>query len=89
MIPRLVTADAEAAEAFFDDALARGHEGVMAKALDAPYEAGAPRRELAQDQAARTRSISSCSRPSGATAGARAGSRTCTSARATRRPAAS
>ena len=29
-----------AAEAFYDDALARGHEGVMAKALDAPYEAG-------------------------------------------------
>ena len=30
----------DAAQAFFDDALARGHEGVMAKALDAPYEAG-------------------------------------------------
>ena len=27
-------------EAFLDEALARGHEGVMAKALDAPYEAG-------------------------------------------------
>ena len=25
---------------FYADALARGHEGVMAKALDAPYEAG-------------------------------------------------
>ncbi len=29
-----------AARAFFDDAFARGHEGVVAKALDAPYEAG-------------------------------------------------
>src|SRR5437764_214729 len=39
-VPRLVTADAEAADAFFADALQRGHEGMMAKALDAPYEAG-------------------------------------------------
>ncbi len=39
-IPRLVTADPAAAEAFFREALARGHEGVMAKSLDAPYEAG-------------------------------------------------
>ena len=40
LIPRLVTGDEEAARAFYDDALARGHEGVMAKALEAPYEAG-------------------------------------------------
>ena len=40
-VPRLVTADAEAAGAFVEEALARGHEGVMAKALDATYEAGA------------------------------------------------
>jgi DNA ligase-1 len=39
-IPRLVTASAEAAQAFYDAAIAAGHEGVMAKALDAPYEAG-------------------------------------------------
>jgi DNA ligase-1 len=39
-VPRLVTADPAAAEAFLDDALRRGHEGVMAKALDARYEAG-------------------------------------------------
>jgi DNA ligase-1 len=39
-VPRLVTADAEEADAFFEDALARGHEGIMAKAVDAPYEAG-------------------------------------------------
>jgi len=40
-VPRLVTGDAEAAGAFIEEALARGHEGVMAKALDATYEAGA------------------------------------------------
>jgi DNA ligase 1 len=39
-VPRLVTADADEADAFFADALRRGHEGIMAKALDAPYEAG-------------------------------------------------
>jgi DNA ligase-1 len=40
LIPRLVTADTIAAQAFFDAALARGHEGVMAKSLEAAYEAG-------------------------------------------------
>ncbi len=39
-VPRIVTADAEEADAFFEEALARGHEGIMAKATDAPYEAG-------------------------------------------------
>jgi len=41
VVPRLVTADVGAAEDFYAEALARGHEGVMVKALDAPYEAGA------------------------------------------------
>ena len=40
VIPRIVTSNAAEAEAFFEDALARGHEGVMAKSLEAPYEAG-------------------------------------------------
>ena len=40
IIPRLVTDDAGAAAAFFADALAHGHEGIMAKSLDAAYEAG-------------------------------------------------
>jgi ATP-dependent DNA ligase I len=40
LMPRIVTADEHEAEAFYDDALSRGHEGVMAKSLDAPYEAG-------------------------------------------------
>ena len=39
--PRLVTADASAAAAFFDRAIAAGHEGLMAKALAARYDAGA------------------------------------------------
>jgi ATP-dependent DNA ligase I len=39
-VPSIVTADAAEARAFMDDALARGHEGVMVKSLDAPYEAG-------------------------------------------------
>ncbi len=38
--PRLVTSDAWKVEAFLQTALAAGHEGIMAKALDAPYEAG-------------------------------------------------
>jgi DNA ligase-1 len=39
-VPRIVTASASEARAFYDAALAAGHEGVMAKALDSPYEAG-------------------------------------------------
>src|SRR4029453_4570105 len=38
--PRLVTADRGGAGAFLDAALAAGHEGVMAKSLTAPYDAG-------------------------------------------------
>src|SRR4029077_8304945 len=36
----LVTASQEQAQAFYDAAIEAGHEGLMAKALDAPYEAG-------------------------------------------------
>jgi DNA ligase-1 len=39
-VPRLVTRDAGAAADFMDAARAAGHEGLVAKALDAPYEAG-------------------------------------------------
>jgi DNA ligase 1 len=39
-VPRLVTASEAQAHAFYLDALTAGHEGVMAKALAAPYEAG-------------------------------------------------
>jgi len=40
LVPSLVTGSHERAEAFFEETLRRGHEGVMAKALEAPYEAG-------------------------------------------------
>jgi DNA ligase-1 len=40
LVPRLVTDDRVAAGEFLDAALGAGHEGVMAKALDAPYQAG-------------------------------------------------
>jgi DNA ligase-1 len=39
-VPRVITNSAEEAEAFFAKARAAGHEGVMAKALEAPYDAG-------------------------------------------------
>jgi DNA ligase-1 len=39
-IPRIVTGRPEVAEAFVKGALEQGHEGAMAKALEAPYEAG-------------------------------------------------
>jgi DNA ligase-1 len=39
-IPGIVTADAAEAQAFLDRAMAAGHEGVMVKALDSPYQAG-------------------------------------------------
>jgi ATP-dependent DNA ligase I len=40
VVPRLVTADVAAAEDFFAGAIARGHEGVVIKSVDAPYGAG-------------------------------------------------
>ena len=39
-VPRIETASTEEATQFFAQALGAGHEGLMAKALDAPYEAG-------------------------------------------------
>lgn len=40
IMPRLVTSDLEVAQSFYDDAVQRLHEGVMVKAIDAPYEPG-------------------------------------------------
>jgi DNA ligase-1 len=40
LVPRLVTASVAEAERFLQSALEQGHEGIMAKALDATYEAG-------------------------------------------------
>ena len=39
-LPSIVTADATEAAAFLERAVAAGHEGVMVKALEAPYDAG-------------------------------------------------
>jgi DNA ligase-1 len=39
-VPRVVTADPVVAEEFLTGALATGHEGVLVKAVDSPYEAG-------------------------------------------------
>jgi DNA ligase-1 len=39
-IPRAHTSDVEEARAVLEEALARGHEGVMVKALDSTYDAG-------------------------------------------------
>jgi DNA ligase-1 len=40
LMPRLVTGSVEAATAFFADAIAHGHEGVVIKSLDGRYAAG-------------------------------------------------
>ncbi len=40
LIPRLRTTSEREAQDFYQAALAAGHEGLMAKSLDAPYEAG-------------------------------------------------
>ena len=40
LLPRLVTSRPEDAERFLEQALAAGHEGLMAKSLSAPYMAG-------------------------------------------------
>jgi len=55
VVPRLITGDATAAQTFYAQALARGHEGVMAKAIDAPYEAG--RRGASWLKVKRTRTL--------------------------------
>jgi DNA ligase 1 len=39
-VDRLITSDSDAAQRFLNVTLAAGHEGVMAKSLTAPYEAG-------------------------------------------------
>jgi DNA ligase-1 len=54
LVPRIVTASAEEADEFRRAAMARGHEGVMLKALDAPYEAGRRGRRWLKVKAVRT-----------------------------------
>ncbi len=40
MVPRTVTSDADEAQSVFASLVAEGHEGVVIKSLDAPYDAG-------------------------------------------------
>jgi DNA ligase-1 len=40
LVPRIVTEDAAVGDEFLRETLAYGHEGVLVKALDSPYEAG-------------------------------------------------
>jgi DNA ligase-1 len=53
-IPRTVTDRPDDAQAFVRRALAAGHEGAMAKALDAPYQAGARGKSWLKVKAATT-----------------------------------
>ncbi len=54
LVPRLVTRSVGAAAEFLQAALAGGHEGVMAKALEAPYEAGQRGRRWLKIKSVRT-----------------------------------
>jgi DNA ligase 1 len=54
LVPRIVTALPDEAAAFLDRAVAAGHEGVMAKALDGRYAAGRRGREWIKIKRART-----------------------------------
>jgi DNA ligase-1 len=54
LVPRLVTASPDDARDFLAQALARGHEGVMVKALDSPYEAGRRGRRWLKVKSVRT-----------------------------------
>ncbi len=40
VVPRRTTGEPDEAQAFFDEMVGRGHEGVVVKSLDATYEAG-------------------------------------------------
>ncbi|MDZ4796934.1 MAG: ATP-dependent DNA ligase [Bryobacteraceae bacterium] len=54
LVPNLVTADPDEAEAFMRGALQRGHEGILAKALSAGYAAGARGQSWLKVKQART-----------------------------------
>ena len=54
IVPHTVTADRERAADFLREALERGHEGIMAKALDAPYASGSRGQSWLKVKRART-----------------------------------
>jgi DNA ligase 1 len=78
-VDQLVTADLDEAQAFLRATLQAGHEGVMVKDLDAPYEAGVAAPGGARSSRS-TPSTSSSSPPSGDRAAGAAGCPTSTSA---------
>jgi DNA ligase-1 len=80
-LPSIVTSDADEATAFMDDAVGRGLEGVMIKALASSYAAG--RRGGSWRRSSRCSPMTSWSSPpNGATVAAMAGCPTSISARA-------
>ena len=81
-VPRTLVHDAEGAEAALADALDAGHEGLVLKALDAPYEAGRRGGTWLKVKPRHTLDLVVLAVEWG-TAGAAGCSRTCTSARAT------
>ena len=87
-IPGVITSDPAAGERVLAAALDAGHEGVVVKDAASTYGAGRRGKAWLKVKPVR-RTTSSCSAPSGATGAGRAGSRTSTSAPATRRPAGS
>ncbi len=54
LIPHMVTGDAAAGDEFMEQALAQGHEGIMAKAIGAKYAAGARGQSWVKVKRART-----------------------------------
>jgi DNA ligase 1 len=54
LIPHMVTGDASAGDEFLERALAQGHEGIMAKSIDAKYAAGARGQSWVKVKRART-----------------------------------
>ena len=54
LIPHMVTGDPAAGDEFLEQALARGHEGIMAKAIGAKYAAGARGQSWVKVKRART-----------------------------------
>jgi len=54
LIPNMVTSDPQQGREFLEQALSRGHEGVMAKAVDARYSAGARGQSWLKVKRART-----------------------------------
>jgi DNA ligase-1 len=54
LIPHMLTGDAAAGDEFLEQALARGHEGIMAKAIGAKYAAGSRGQSWVKVKRART-----------------------------------